>query len=66
MKNLPSNSVDLIKELDKLYPDQMITNNTDEFERIKLAGKVELIRYLKNFLKPTSGIREVNANDKNN
>jgi len=47
MKQLPSNTVDLIKQLDLLYPDKMETEYKNEFERIKLAGVVELIRYLK-------------------
>lgn len=47
MNTLPSKTIDLIKELDKLYPDKMETNYTNEFDRIKLAGVIELIRFLK-------------------
>lgn len=62
MKTLPSNSADLIKELDKMFPDRMITDRMDEDERKKLAGKVELIRYLKNFLQPSDGLKDISAN----
>lgn len=47
METLPGNTIDLIKQLDKLYPDIMETTNKDEFERGKSAGVIELIRYLK-------------------
>lgn len=60
MKQLPSNTVELIKELDKMFPDRMVIDQMDESERLKLAGKVELIRYLKYL--PGSGVSDVNAN----
>lgn len=47
-EQIPSKSIDLIKLLTTTYPDKMILDNSmSESERFKLAGKVELIRYLK-------------------
>ena len=59
MKNLPSKTVDLIKQLDKLFPDEMIIDETNEFDRAKLAGKIELIRYLKALQGNISTLKEV-------
>lgn len=33
--------------LDSRYPNTMVTDRMDEFERIKLAGKIELIKEIK-------------------
>ena len=33
---------DVQRYLEELYPDKMILDNVDEFDRIKLAGKTEL------------------------
>jgi hypothetical protein len=54
MIKLPSNTIELIVALEELYPDTMVIDEISEFERLKLAGKVELIRYLKHLaqLKP--------------
>ena len=41
MSNEMQKLLDLLKER---YPDVMVTDRMDEFERIKLAGKVELIK----------------------
>lgn len=57
---VPMHSIDLIEELDKAYPDKMIVdNNMSEFERAKLAGKVELIRTLKLGIKQESKMKDV-------
>ncbi len=46
--NIPSKSMDLIKVLDELYPDRMIVNDTiSDKDKLRLEGKVELIRLLK-------------------
>lgn len=48
MTTLPSKSIDLIQELEKMYPDRMDIDETkNEKERYRLEGKVELIRMLK-------------------
>ena len=40
--------MDLIKVLDELYPDRMIVNDTiSDKDKLRLEGKVELIRLLK-------------------
>ena len=54
MTKLPSKTIDLIATLDELYPNTMVVDEISEFERLKLAGKVELIQYLKHLaeLKP--------------
>lgn len=64
MKSLPSQTVDLIKELDKLYPDQMVIDQMDEFDRAKLAGKIELVRYLKHLQGKASDLRDVDATNR--
>ncbi|WMM95594.1 hypothetical protein CRP143_gp29 [Roseobacter phage CRP-143] len=46
--NIPSKSIDLIKVLDELYPDKMIIDDAmSDNDKLRLAGKVELIRLLK-------------------
>jgi hypothetical protein len=46
--NIPSKSIDLIKVLDELYPDKMIIgDNISDTDKLRLEGKVELIRLLK-------------------
>jgi len=54
MTKLPSNTIELIVALEELYPNTMVIDEISEFERLKLAGKVELIQYLKHLaqLKP--------------
>lgn len=47
MKTLPMYTVDLVKELDKLYPDTFMVDSFVEEDYWKLAGKIELIRFLK-------------------
>lgn len=48
MMNIPSKSIDLIKVLDELYPDKMIIDDAmSDNDKLRLAGKVELIRLLK-------------------
>lgn len=45
---IPSKALDLIRVLDELYPDRMVIN--DEMsanDKLRLEGKVELIRLLK-------------------
>lgn len=46
--NIPSKSIDLIKVLDELYPDKMIIGDEmSDKDKLRLEGKVELIRLLK-------------------
>lgn len=46
--NIPSKSIDLIKVLDELYPDKMIIDDAlSDNDKLRLEGKVELIRLLK-------------------
>lgn len=46
--NIPSKSIDLIQVLDELYPDRMvISDDVSNTEKLRLEGKVELIRLLK-------------------
>lgn len=48
MDKLPSRTVELIQELEKIYPDRMDIDDTHtDKERFRLEGKVELIRWLK-------------------
>jgi hypothetical protein len=45
---IPSKSIDLIKVLDELYPDRMIIGDKmSDNDKLRLEGKVELIRLLK-------------------
>lgn len=45
---IPSKSIDLIKVLDELYPDRMnIGDKMSDNDKLRLEGKVELIRLLK-------------------
>jgi len=45
---IPSKSIDLIKVLDELYPDKMIIGDDMSVnDKLRLEGKVELIRLLK-------------------
>lgn len=57
IKELPSQTVDLIKLLDEWYPDQMVVEDIDEAKRLKLAGKIELIRLLKRMA--TNELKEI-------
>lgn len=47
MDKLPKNSLDLIKQLEEMFPDKMLVEDVDAFDRGKLAGVIDLIRYLK-------------------
>ena len=46
MNKLPTRTIDLLKELERLYPDQMVTEDISDFERGKRAGVIELLRLL--------------------
>ena len=39
--------MDLVKKLEELYPDVMVLSKMDEWERAKMAGKIELIQAIK-------------------
>lgn len=39
-----------IESFEKIYPDLMVLDRKDEFERIKLAGKVELLQEMRDKL----------------
>jgi hypothetical protein len=47
MNKLPSNTLDLLKELERMFPDQMVTEQMSDFERGKKAGVIDLLRLLK-------------------
>jgi hypothetical protein len=51
MDRIPSFSVDLIKELDELYPERCPSKDQDEREIWMYAGKRELVRNLKILMK---------------
>ena len=46
MDKLPIRTIDLLKELERMYPDQMVTEQLSDFERGKKAGVIELLRLL--------------------
>ena len=53
---IPSKSLDLIRVLDELYPDRMlIDERISDTQKVRLEGKVELIRLLKANLDSISG-----------
>lgn len=41
------NLIDLVAEFEKIYPDLMVLDRMDEFERVKLIGKVELLKEMR-------------------
>jgi len=45
----------VLEYFDNLYPDKMELSNTPEFQRVKLAGKVELLIEIRKFLKEEYG-----------
>ena len=47
MESLPIKSLDLLKQLEKDYPDKIDTRETSAYEQGKQHGVIELIRYLK-------------------
>lgn len=46
MDKLPSTTIDLLKKLEEMFPDQMVTEEMSDFERGKKAGVIELLRLL--------------------
>jgi len=46
MNKLPSTTLDLLKELERMFPDQMVTEQMSDFERGKKAGVIDLLRLL--------------------
>lgn len=57
---IPSKSIDLITVLDELYPDRMIIGDKmSDNDKLRLEGKVELIRLLKLNLDNLDGGDEV-------
>lgn len=51
MEKIPSFSIDLIKELDELYPEKCPSKDQDEREIWMYSGKRELVRNLKILMK---------------
>ena len=45
----------LVKKLELEYPDRMVVDRMDEWERAKLAGKVELVQWIKELVKEGIG-----------
>lgn len=48
----------LIEKLEEWYPDKMVVENIDEFERAKLAGKIELIQEIKDLVERNSDVND--------
>ncbi len=46
MDKLPINTIDLLKKLETMFPDRMVTKHMTDFERGKKAGVIELLRLL--------------------
>ncbi len=46
MDKLPTRTIDLLKELERMFPDQMVTEQLPDVERGKKAGVIELLRLL--------------------
>jgi hypothetical protein len=46
MDKLPTRTIDLLSELERMFPDQMVTEQMSDFERGKKAGVIELLRLL--------------------
>ena len=51
MEELPGDTLTLIKELEKLYPDTVQTRELGAYEQGKLHGAIDLIRHLKQLIK---------------
>lgn len=47
MKHLPANSIDLIDELDKMFPQRVVQVGEKFEDAIRYAGKCDLIQFLK-------------------
>lgn len=45
----------LVEKLELEYPDRMVVDRMDEWERAKLAGKVELVQWIKELVKEGIG-----------
>jgi hypothetical protein len=46
MDNLPLKTLDLLRQLEKEYPDRIVTKELSAYEQGKLNGVIELIRHL--------------------
>lgn len=46
----PVLSAELLEFLEEQYPDKMVTDDIDEHERLILAGKILLIREIRNLI----------------
>lgn len=47
MDELPVKTLDLLRQLEKEYPDKVITRELSPYEQGKQHGVIDLIRYLK-------------------
>jgi|JYMV01.1.fsa_nt_gi hypothetical protein len=47
MERLPTKTLDLLRQLEKDYPDSIQTKEMSPYEQGKQHGVIELIRYLK-------------------
>ena len=47
MDSLPAKTLDLLRQLEKDYPDIIQTHEMSAYEQGKLHGVIDLIRYLK-------------------
>ncbi len=48
---------DVIEHFSELYPDSMVVFEMNEFDRAKLAGKIDLLREIKMFVEEEYGIK---------
>lgn len=51
MEDLPLKTLDLLKQLEKEYPDKIVTRELSPYEQGKLHGAIDLIRYLRHLEK---------------
>lgn len=57
MKQLPANSLALIDELDKLFPQRVLREGETHDEHLRYAGKCDLIQFLKRLRDDTHASR---------
>ena len=48
---------EVIEHFKNLYPDEMVLTYIEDFERLKLAGKVELIREMVSFMEEEYSVK---------
>ena len=48
---------EILEHFKELYPDEMVLTYIEEFDRVKLAGKVELLREMVMFIEDEYGTK---------